>query len=659
MAFISIDENGNLIHHANDNSQSVVASNTLSASGDITGTTDYTRITTALSSSNEVSLAKGTYYLSQSISIASGKTLYLNSSIIKRGTSWVNTSTDDRTGSVFRIRGAASGTVNTTLSANVKLGASSITVASATGISTSSWLKITAIVEPLGPDIITVTAGELVLVSSAYAGGTTVALDEPKAIPAKSAGTVTSITPNIGARIIGPGTLDWTGGIAAVGIEVTNAYDVILDNISFRGFTRTAIDHQHSKLVYSPRITILGDCNGGIFTDSCQFHNVGVFETTGRYGRRHTSGIPRYMLWDYNHSVQVVINAAYFHKVCGGHRQWGGVGCGVENWTANDLDNTDIILNSLPEESSNVPASAPVGVVHDGGAGPINNYTAFGRACFFGSGTATNIRHPDPTVQATIYVHDHTDFRGGDWTIVNQGSDPDLTGNYITGIAVKDSTGQLGRIICRGMARGASFYGVPLVNIAKLYINGSAGDGTLGAVALYLDHAGGNGTSPQIDVLHIDNITTPIVIGPDFHSNPDRQVFAARFRNGGGSEFSDVGVVTTLSTSVNSGGVCRFRDTSPDVEPETTGISKRQAVFCGPRADFTNPYPGYSYALVAYGLASIATTGTAAKFGELLVSNNASQVVVNNTPSSGSSVWRAIRPTSGGFTQAQYIGVIP
>lgn len=630
----------------------------LAGSTDTTGATDRAFIQTTLNAGKDVT-GSGIVYIDQTITIPSGRTLTANLVV---GSNWNDSgvNADDRTVAMVRIRGAASGTVNTTLNGATKFGATSIILASASGANlppASSWLKITGTEGPTGDDSASTIVNELVQVSSAYVSGTTITLAENVYMSHATASTVVSITPVIGARFIG--SLDTGNKTIPVGIEITDCYDVQLDIAGARGFTRAVVDAKGSKNCIIPEIINLGDCNGVLFLDSC--HNVvcSKLHSTGKYGRYAASGVTRYQAWFYNHCVDIKISEMHCNKISGLYRQWGGIRCGVSDWSATDVNISQIISTSPANEGGGGgPTATLFGSILDGGCGPINTFTAFGFGCFFGNGTASNVVHAGDgiTAQVAFHVHDHREFQGGNWTLDNMGGSPSSAGSYVQGIAIKDSIGTLGRIILRGVNRALTLYGFPSMYIQSLQSIATSGDGSLGNIFIQAEWGGGTGTGPLIGVAKADNYSVYLGVGTDFDNNPDRCELIREMWLGN-RLYRNIRLSRCDFSGADQGKVCRATGIAAETTIEATGPHRTNSVYVSGRADVG--LTGHAWALVADGDAYIAHTGTAAVVGDLLVAAGSSgNVQVNNSPSTGSTIWRATRASSGGFVQASRVGVI-
>lgn len=550
---------------------------------------------------------------------------------------------DDRTVSLIRIRGAASGTVNTTLSVTANQGDTSITLTNASGANAITagvrlMFEGTNEADEWSTESDSEVLIEHVQVDSSYVSGTTIPLTRKLAIQHATGKPVVSYSPNNGATLRGVElVVDTTAKTIPVGIEATNAINVRLERVTGRGFSRAVIDMVGCDAVTMREIVGRGDSNADVLLKSVHHCDIDRITHTGEHGRVHDEGVPR---WVYNiddHCVECSVTVIKSRKTAGGGAQfWGGLNCTVEAIYAQDVDCT-AIRNRNPDYADTVI----IGSVFQGGPADLD-IAVFGESNRVGAIECSAVTGPNlGTLEFAVYVHDQKAIKIGSIKVHNLGDSPQTAGSYLNGVLISDSDGSINSIECRGCRVGLMTQNaLDNLKIDTVIIDGSAGEGASGSIGILYDHKGGLNTSPSIRFAQIGNVGNYVYFGTEWLSGPDRALTIDAVKFDG---FIGSNVKAIEYSSGTSGTVMRINDTAA---PEASGPADTNAIAMIPSVN--------GWGLVAYNGGLAKHTSTAAVTGNLLVADSSGNLVVG-TPSMAAhkSAFRAVAASSGGYVAVE------
>lgn len=621
-------------------------------SGDTTGTTDSAAMAAQLAATNELRLEDGAiYYIDTRLDLTSGAQLNLGTAEIRLGSNWNSAGgTDDRTNSVFRISGTTSGSVATTLAATEPQGSSAILLTSGTGVSVGQWLRVYGQNLTVGINTIvdSVHCSELVKVAS-ISGSPSITLDGVTYYHADIGHSVQSYAPVESVSISG-GYLNTNGEIAAVGIELTNSVNVSIKDTKFRGFTRTAVDMSGCKFVSCQGLINRGQCNGFVFGSTSHAVDLDKMTASGEFDRYHSSGVARHQFWIINHCVDFAVTNVSLRKVCAVAAIWGGLNCGLNGGSAVDVDCAQIVTTAVAAERS----SGMVGILFEGGNGPINDYTCFGRGVYMRNWSIVGAHQPSLNSQKIIYAHDHYNATLDSISVLNAGQNPLDAGGYLGGMLVSDFTGLITNINMKGTYRALETNNViSAVMLDNFTAEAYGGAGTYGTqYGMYFDHSA-TGSSLQVGHVRLINYQGIMQFGTSFTVDPDYTWHWDTLRLDT-EVFKQIVPVRSNSTVVR-GTVGHLQDptaTTYDAVIEATGPNAKQCVFLGA---VTN-----NWTLAALGDATALHTGTAAKRSDFLVADASGNLVVTtNAANTNSTVYLCRRPSASGRVYAVRLACVP
>lgn len=627
----------------------------LDPSGVASGVSDYTRMADEFARGRSVELVDGgVYYLSQRLDIPSGLRLFCRGqATIKRGTAFASGGADDRTNSIVRVAGAATGTVNTTLSATVPMGQPALALTNASGANlpaAGSWLRTLGdnVADLFGGQSDAEVCDELHHVSDAYVSGTSITLASRTCMQHAIGKPVTSFAPFIGnpTRATVEGIyFDWSGaGTTAVAVELTSAVNVAIRRIAGRNLTRSIVDTKGSKNCRIDEPVNRGDCNATTLFDSAHLVTIDRLWCTGEFGRVNAAGNPRPQVTCDNMCVGISVRNSTMRKVAACFRTWGGIMIVFDGLDAHDVDITEITTRDADAIASN--ANAVLGSVFDGGPAHIPIATFYFGVTLRGI-RATAVTQPHITNQCAIYAHDGwlNDF--SDIRIQNKGNSPLSAGSYLVGMIISDTDGIMDNVQFHGVTHGIrTRNAMDRWIIDNMYMNAAAGEGSSGSAPFVFDHQGGLNTGPIFGTVRADNFGVPFYFDTEFLALPDRGIHFKHLYVDG--YYGENVYCVNYGAGPDGGSVLRLTGGSPEAVAETTGPSPRNIIAMGAAVN--------GWGLAAFGDAMAKFTGTAAVRGDILEANNAGQLVVNNSAASVLNArWRAIHASASGFVRAQKV----
>lgn len=482
----------------------------LAPSGDVTGVTDRAAMQTALTAGRPIYLVPGaTYYLDQALTALSGFQLRCAGGVatIAAGSSWAGSSGTLESNVFIRAVETEAAQAATTVGTTATAGSSSIVVGSATGFAASAFFKVTGISgaqDFAGQSAHTnAPAEELLRASSAYAGGTTVALESPTICHHGANGAskpVKLLSAVVDGGLIEGIRFDGTATEVVYGaLQATFARRIVVRRCETEYLTGYAFSFRGSKHCHVSDIINRGAVNGLVSFYSCQDSSAtncrDIFEV---WTRNNTSGsaAARYRFrWRAQCRYVRFIDCHVTHAVAG-FQCWGGVDCELDG-TYQDLDGAAIALSYVDETAE--PQQRGVALDTSGGDAGGSGNVEFGfhsRFKLYGSEAYWSTAHrdtggsnPDDILhyhgcfalvnQFNTYAELRHDGLSGDWDLAGSRRMPwgclwnDSTG-WLDCDIVGANYGYLGRGSTQGMrgriafeARGAGGNFMAIENAAN------------------------------------------------------------------------------------------------------------------------------------------------------------------------------------------------
>ena len=510
---------------------------TILASNDSTGIKDRTGIQSALNAGFDVALISGsTYYLDQAITIPSNRRIVASApgqrAKITRAATWLPNPllADSSTNSVFRIRGASIAGVATTTTATVNMGTSTLPVASAANIAIGSWLLVSGPnnVDPFYGQSDTITYSSMVKVSSAYAGGLNLPLQERLFNHHQATTPVTSIQPVENVEIC---DLEFdfstpTANPVAVAIEGYLARNISLRNVRANGFSRACFEWDTCEFVSEESCSTRGLVNCLSLRQRSYCIRSNNLDWNGELGREHPLGIPQPVISDKLACTLCTATNGRVKKADALLREWGNVLCGADGFEVSDLYSAEMQLRD-----PDIYTQGDVhGILFDGGGRIVPTNASFGFGTFFTNIRGHNIFQLGLVGGFAIYWHDHIDSFIANIVVENKGNGPGTAGSYLRGLCVSDASGIVDGIMLNGVTWAIEFTNVFCqANMNGVYLQAKAGDGSNGGYAILMRYSGGTGLGPKIQDVQMLSQNGPLTYfdGP-FAANPDRIAFIDR-----------------------------------------------------------------------------------------------------------------------------------
>lgn len=593
--------------------------------------------------------AGATYYISSALVLPSGAQIIGQGATITTHTDWDDSGVDpdDRTVSMLRIRGAVTGTVNTTLAATYPRGSKTITVASATGIVAGMRLRLSgsyASVPPTG-DSYSGDVVEIVEVAGSYVSGTSVPLTAPTVLHHASGSAVQSCTPVDGIDIR---DLCITAGAKTVpsAIEQTNCIDVRLHRLVTSGFTRADVGTRGAHDVTVTDWLMLGGSNGGLRASAS--HRVHVYDAfwTGVDGRQHASGITRHVVMIDEMCTNVQLRGFSVRHAAGALRIWGSHDCGCDGFDWLDLDGTRIINDAPSAERVTGDPGSSIGIAFDGGAGPINANTAFGHGTYLRNGT---VRDVTQSATATNYFHfalswhDHYEAQLSGVSLIQTGNLDASVG----GIILVDSSGPVTDVVIKGYGRALETRNtVHDLLLDNIRIDASANNAN-GQYAIVFGGTAPIAASMRIGTIEIGNFNSQMFHWTsDWVANPNRTYTSIATLILDGRRFETVAPFLSLA-GATPGSIMRLDNASSrELNLEATGPHREQWILLD--------YPAASgWCLAARDAGWARHSSTAAVPGDHLYAHSDGSLRVSNTDLYPGTKFVALVASSGGFVQVR------
>lgn len=298
-----------------------------------------------------VQLVGGVYGCSEAITLLSGVTLSgVGPETVLRST--VTGSADDATNALIKAEGVVStATLNTTLSAVARRGATSLSVVSAGTIADGNYVLTSGVLSGQS-----VTLSEVSKVSGT-SGGPSITLDHPLLQEHESGVSCVCVSPieDAGVRDL---KIEVQSGTLAVGILGRSCIDFRVSGITGGGVSRTLINLDNGTRQFKVSdIFHTGGSNGIVLIDSCMAGRVERILCDPRGDRIHASGIQRGLVWGRNRPVRVTVSDCHLEHAGVGLNWWGGEHCEIRDVTVSDMDaiSTGAItrmLNANPAEGT-------------------------------------------------------------------------------------------------------------------------------------------------------------------------------------------------------------------------------------------------------------------------------------------------------------------
>lgn len=508
-----------------------------------------------------VELAPETFKLAGQISIPSGRTIFSRSyaKIIPYWNSVLGPST--RTNSVFMVKGTErADLLSTTLGADVFFGTKAFTL---TGVALdASWAGKWVRVKGSNPqadfagDSSANTVSEVNQISTSFAGaaaGQPIATTYAWKMHHDVLQAVIAIEPPSDTTIDGVYVDSIDNPTIAAALHVEDSVRIVGNRIAGRHLSRAIVSTYGAKEIRTDTVINRGSSNATLVRETTQ---GGYFRNTHRTSegtRTHELGYPMHELSMRAHCVSCLDDGGYIEQSIGLARMWGGIGCGVSNFVANDL----LITEALERDPEGDPVwgagNGSFGIVLDMGPPRVPQpegppaMTNPERSAEFSFGNwmsnvhATNVRARAKFGavgggQPALYFHDSFRFKLSNITVENIGLDPTAVGGHpCSGIIMSDCSGTLESCTLRGVDLGLLTRNVRNnVTVDGLVMAGAGGIDTdsIGGPAFYFDHDGGKFCSPIFGSVVVSNFGgngvtddfIPVRFGPGWDSNPDHDM---------------------------------------------------------------------------------------------------------------------------------------
>lgn len=434
-------------------------------SGDTTGATDQAAIQAILDAGDIAYLGPGIFYIDAPLELSS------NSGLVGQGSKFTEiratfsgpASPSDVENAVIQAIGSTNAAlVNTTLAAAVRQNATSITTASA--VPTSAAGQLLRLRGNNAPDNYNIVS-ELVRVRSDHTTSTTVNLESP----------VVGELHISGKPVVAMNAIE---NLYLEGFKVTPTDDTLACCFGFKSARDvTFLDLAGSRASYAvmaaygcsrirgDRLTDYGTSNGGIFLETCQNVTITNVFRTGDGERVHPEGYPQPELGARAGCVDIQIRGGHVQKAVALARQWGGLDMIWGNFTADDLDPTEMCDND-PDGG----VFATFGVILDQGPPSVaatDRSAEMGFNCSLHDVRATNVRSRDrystfatTGAQPAFYIHDHYRFKLTNCSVENVETDVNTTGAPLQGFIWSDCDAHISGVSVRGVDMGVRIQNV-------------------------------------------------------------------------------------------------------------------------------------------------------------------------------------------------------
>lgn len=608
----------------------------LSSGGDDTG-----RLQAKLDAAgHRLVLEPKVYFISSPLIIPSGGQILGNGATILPHSDWDDSSVDpdDRSDSMLSARGVVTGTVSTTLDGTIPAGKDELELDDASDVEEGMYLRLAGSYETDSPTSDSYTGESIEIVRVASVAGSVVTLEQSTRNHHADGCVVQSCTPVVGVRIsdlaLNPG--DKT---IPVGIEVTNAIDGQLDTIGLQKFSRVGIDYHGAHDFLETDCTDHGGSNAGARVTSSHSVHIHRRHATGRLGRQHAEGVTRHHIMIDGGCSFAQVHGFDGRHIPGALRIWGGRMCGGEDIHVSDIDGTEIILRAPADERIGGDPGAGIGLVFDGGCGPLNDHTAFTYGGFFRDVTARDV-----TQSATAAIYHHMaiswhDARYFEFSGVQMSQG--FLDTSVGGIELVDVSGVMTNVDISGFGQSLRTRNTEADLLLDLVrIDGRADWGNPNLPGQYAFSFGTLGVQGNLKIgtLYINNYLDPqIHFTSDWTGSPNRKVVIDRLYVDD-VLYPDVGPypVTGLPTR---GQV--LRNTGGNLTIENTGPTRNQLICAS--------YPQAGWCLAARGGGRIAHSSTAAVSGDALYAHSDGTARVSNTEVHPGTKWIAVAASSGGY----------
>lgn len=350
----------------------------------------------------------GTWSLDDNIDLASHVYITGSGRYATRVTSSITGGDDDPTNAVFRATGVV-GSLATTITAIAYKGATSIVLASATGLAAGEWLRLTGKNVVLGSqaqfesDGIFVEYVEVVQIDDSYVSGTTIPLKTQLRQYHASGTSVVDYVP-VEDTGISNLFLDCEDGDVAVGLHVRGGVGCFAEDVRGRGFSKSIVfgDHGARDGRYS-RVRGMGQCNSGVGFISGH-DNVTLDLSSDPDGERyHANGVPRGFYFERFGCTGNTLDGLRAYHVCRALQFTGSKFGTFKNIHAVDLDATRAHTQA---QAAGEHDGGDYGVVLESDADTID-YAEFAQSCTIETVIAEQITALTAETSWPIFLHDN------------------------------------------------------------------------------------------------------------------------------------------------------------------------------------------------------------------------------------------------------------
>ncbi len=519
------------------------------------GTNRAAAINAALANGATAILLPATYTLETALVLASGSRLKCLTGVARLTPSFVGVGADTATNALVKIQGSVStATINTTLSASAPRGATTVTVASATGITAGQWLRIQGhnSVDAGGmSDGASVVLTEIAKVTNV--AGVTLTLATPLLQYHGNGVSVVACTPVEDVQLEGL-ELYSPGGTFANGFVCEYARRVEIRRVSGQGFSRALVEMRGGSRRWTvDRVHSNGECNAIVMADSANDGAISGVTSAEDGIREHASGVPRAGITLWERSSDIRVSDCTLQRLPSGLRTWGGVNISFDQILIRDTDTTSIVARDP------IIQGAEVGSGVDSGANRIGD-ESFGYTVNYNNVHVEDAKSPDDATACGWYFHDIFNIQITNCSVNHRGTTTSYT--KYGGLYLKDCSGDVESFKVRGCANAFRTRGFPTVDFQHLEVDGSLSDGT-GAAYVSLEHGGGAGSSPNIRKLTFGNTTLFVRFGADFQSVPDWRLRIGQINTSIGEMSEAILAYNNTGVSFSVGDVVEMDPASP------------------------------------------------------------------------------------------------
>lgn len=409
----------------------------------------------------------------------------------------------------------------TTLSATAAPGARTLALTSATGFASTSLVRLRS---ENGSNVPSAMSGDVSVVSHIYQGtdltGTTFTTVDGVRWWAYTGATseveVLTRTPKR-IRIFG-GYWDCSGGTMACAISMDGVIGIDVIGATFKGFSRAAVMLYGGTMKGTMDFTHDGECNAVLYCDSAHFINIPKYTSPHVVDDKvHANGVAR--------AIITLRSRCYGCNFGTLDLQWGALG--FQNWASDALyvarifgDNLDGSIRA-DEAGADGMSGTQCGVVYDGGATSLTEYTGFGAGGYVGhiESGANNVFEAAST-QVAVYWHDSVGCNLGGVTGVFNGA----AASAYDLLAISDAfQSEIANITCKGAQDAIRTENQACSVIRNVDDENAAGSGSNSGRLFTFQHAG-TGYGLQIDTVRTSNRAALFAFTGGSFNNPYMEI---------------------------------------------------------------------------------------------------------------------------------------